>query len=142
MERFAYKNADVIITITEDMAENIRSKTEDKNKVHVVRNWIDTEKTVPVERSNNTLFDELGLSRDNFYVTYAGNIGMMQGVETIVDAAEKLQAEEDIQFIMVNVIGLGYIGLPTALMMASHALGAFRQEEDQNSERRITPISM
>lgn len=100
MERFAYKNADVIITITEDMAENIRSKTEDKNKVHVVRNWIDTEKTVPVERSKNTLFDELGLSRDNFYVTYAGNIGMVQGVETIVDAAEKLQAEKDIQFII------------------------------------------
>lgn len=100
MERFAYKNADVIITITEDMAENIRTKTEDKNKVHVIRNWIDTEKTVPIERSKNTLFDELGLSRDNFYVTYAGNIGMMQGIETIVDAAEKLQAEEDIQFII------------------------------------------
>ncbi len=100
MERFAYKNADVIITITEDMAENIRSKTEDKNKVHVVRNWIDTEKTVPVERSKNTLFDELGLSRDKFYVTYAGNIGMMQGIETIVDAAEKLKNEPGIQFII------------------------------------------
>lgn len=100
MERFAYKNADVIITITEDMAENIRSKTEDKSKVHVVRNWIDTEKTVPVERSKNTLFDELGLSRGKFYVTYAGNIGMMQGIETIVDAAEKLKDESEIQFII------------------------------------------
>jgi len=100
IEQFAYKNADVIITITEDMAENIRSKTEDKSKVHVVRNWIDTEKTVPVERSANTLFDELGLSRDKFYVTYAGNIGMMQGIETIVDAAEKLKNEPGIQFII------------------------------------------
>ncbi len=100
MERFAYKNADVIITITEDMAENIRSKTEEKNKVHVVRNWIDTEKTVPVERSKNTLFDELGLSRDKFYVTYAGNIGMMQGIETIVDAAEKIKDKSEIQFII------------------------------------------
>ena len=100
MERFAYKNADVIITITEDMAENIRSKTEDKSKVHVVRNWIDTEKTVPVERSKNTLFDELGLSRGKFYVTYAGNIGMMQSIETIVDAAEKLKDESEIQFII------------------------------------------
>ena len=100
MERFAYKNADVIITITEDMAENIKSKTEDKTKVHVVRNWIDTEKTVPVERSKNTLFDELGLNRDIFYVTYAGNIGMMQGIETIVDAAEILKDESGIQFII------------------------------------------
>ena len=100
LERFAYKNADVIITITEDMAENIRSKTEDKSKVHVVRNWIDTEKTIPVERSKNILFDELGLDRDKFYVTYAGNIGMMQGIETIVDTAEKLDDESGIQFII------------------------------------------
>lgn len=100
MERFAYKNADMIITITEDMAENIRSKIEDKSKVHVVRNWIDTEKTIPVERSDNRLFDELGLSRNKFYVTYAGNIGMMQGIETIVDAAEQLNDRDGIQFII------------------------------------------
>ena len=100
MERFAYKNADVIITIAEDMAENIRSKTTDKSKVHVVRNWIDTEKTVPVERSKNTLFDEFGLSRDCFYVTYAGNIGMMQGIEIIVDSAERFQGQSEIQFII------------------------------------------
>ena len=100
MERFAYKNADVIITITEDMAENIRSKTEDNKKVHVVRNWIDTEKTVPVERDKNTLFDEFGLDRSKFYVVYAGNIGMVQGIETIVEAAEKLQREDNIHFII------------------------------------------
>lgn len=100
IERFAYRNADVIITITEDMADNIRSKTEDKRKVHVIRNWIDTEKTVPVERGNNKLFDELGLSQDKFYVTYAGNIGMMQGIETVVDAAEDLKDRDGIQFII------------------------------------------
>lgn len=100
MERFAYKNADVIITITEDMAENIRSKTEGKNKVHVVRNWIDTEKTVPVNRAENKLFEELRIGRDKFNIVYAGNIGMMQGIETIVDAAEKLQDVVDLQFII------------------------------------------
>lgn len=99
-ERFAYKNADVIITITEDMADNIRSKTQDKSKVYVVRNWIDTEKTLPVERSKNTLFDEFDLDRNNFYVVYAGNIGMVQGIETIVMAAEKLKDKKDIRFII------------------------------------------
>ena len=100
MERFAYKNADVIITITEDMAENIRSKITDKEKVHVVRNWIDTEKTVPVERDKNSLFDEFGLDRDKFYVVYAGNIGMVQGIETIVESAERLKDEDNIKFII------------------------------------------
>ena len=100
IERFAYRNADAIITITEDMAENIRSKVEDKDKVFVVRNWIDTDKTVPVPRENNALFDELGLSRDKFYVTYAGNIGMLQSVETIVEAAELLKEEPSIEFVI------------------------------------------
>ncbi len=100
IERFAYRYADAIITITEDMADNIRTKTPDRNKVHVVRNWIDTEKTVPVERDRNRLFDELHLDRNKFYITYAGNIGMVQGIETIVEAAERLQHETDIQFIL------------------------------------------
>lgn len=100
MERFAYKNADVIITITEDMAENIRSKTEDRQKVHVVRNWIDTENTVPIEKKDNKLFDEFSLNREKFYVVYAGNIGMMQGIETIVEASERLKNESEIEFVI------------------------------------------
>lgn len=100
MERFAYKNADVIITITEDMAENIRSKTEDKSKVHVVRNWIDTEKVRPISRNDNPLFDELQLDRNKFYVVYAGNIGKMQGLEVVVEAAELLQDRETVEFII------------------------------------------
>lgn len=100
IERFAYKNADLIITITEDMADNIRSKTANKEKIHIVRNWIDTEKTVPIKRNENKLFDELKLSRDKFYVTYAGNIGIMQGIETIIDAAELLNDQSEIQFVI------------------------------------------
>ena len=100
MERFAYKNADVIITITEDMAENIRAKTWDRNKVRVVRNWIDTEKVRPIDREKNQLFDELGLDRDKFYIVYAGNIGKMQGLEVVVEAANLLKDENDIKFII------------------------------------------
>lgn len=100
MERFSYNNADVIITITEDMADNIRSKTKNPDKVHVIRNWVDTDKTHPIAREDNELFDELSLPHDRFYVTYAGNIGLMQGIETIIFAAEQLKETPDIQFIL------------------------------------------
>lgn len=33
---------------------------------------------------------------------------------------------------MINVIGLGYIGLPTALMMASHGVGVIGTGTDYN----------
>lgn len=100
MERFSYDNADVIITITEDMADNIRSKTKNPEKVHVIRNWVDTDIVQPIAREENELFDELSLPRSKFYVTYAGNIGKMQGIETIIFAAEQLKEMLDIQFVL------------------------------------------
>lgn len=100
MERFSYDNADVIITITEDMADNIRSKTKNPDKVHVIRNWVDADKIHPIAREENELFDELSLPRSKFFVTYAGNIGKMQGIETIIYAAEQLKEIPDIQFVL------------------------------------------
>ena len=100
IEKLAYKNADVIITITDDMAENICSKTEDVSKVHVVRNWIDTKMTYPIKRSDNKLFDELNLPRNCFYVVYAGNIGMVQGIDCIVEAASILTGYDGIRFVI------------------------------------------
>lgn len=100
IERFAYKNADSIITISEDMARVIRSKTSDESKIHVVRNWIDTKTIAHVEKENNTLYDEFGLERNKFHVVYAGNLGMMQSVETIIYAAETLREDNDIQFVI------------------------------------------
>ena len=37
------------------------------------------------------------IDKDKFYVTYAGNIGMLQGIETIIEAAAKLQKEHGIR---------------------------------------------
>lgn len=100
MEKISYNNADSIITITTDMADSIRSKIKNGDKVHIIRNWVDIDKVHPIDRKENKLFDELSLPRDNFYVTYAGNIGKMQGIETIVYAAEQLKNIPDIRFVI------------------------------------------
>ena len=75
MERFTYRHADVIITISDDMKENVLRKGVPPEKVAVVRNWIDIDKVKPVAREDNRLFDELNLPREQFYVVYAGNLG-------------------------------------------------------------------
>ena len=38
---------------------------------------------------------------------------------------------------MVNVIGLGYIGLPTALMMASHGVEVLGTEYDEKLVEKL-----
>ena len=100
MENFTYKNADVIITITDDMKANAVRKGVDPEKVKVVRNWIDVNRINHVPAEDNKLFDELNLPRDKFYVVYAGNLGKVQGAEVIIEAAELLQARDDIHFVI------------------------------------------
>ena len=50
IENYTYKNADEIITISDAFKQNIIKKGADKNKVHVVPNWIDTCEVFPVSR--------------------------------------------------------------------------------------------
>lgn len=100
MENFTYRNADVIITITDDMKANVVGKGVDPAKVKVVRNWIDVDKIQPVNREDNKLFDDFGLERDKFYVVYAGNLGKVQGAEVILEAAERLKEWNDIHFVI------------------------------------------
>ena len=102
MEKFTYKNVDLIITVSDDMEENIRRKGVPLEKIKVVRNWIDTDKVFPIEREKDLVFDKLGITREKFLVVYAGNIGKVQGVDVIVRAAEKLKENVDIQFIIIG----------------------------------------
>lgn len=100
MENFTYRNADVIITITDDMKANVVGKGVDPEKVKVVRNWIDVNKTKPIAKADNKLFDELELDRNKFCVVYAGNLGKVQGIDVIIQAAGLLKNQDDIHFVI------------------------------------------
>ncbi len=100
IENFTYKNADLIIVISNDIKKNIVEKGVPAEKIRVIPNWINTDEVKPILREDNKLFDELDISRDCFYVTYAGNLGYAQGISTILDAAEILKEIRDIQFVI------------------------------------------
>ncbi len=95
-----YRNANHIITISEGMKNALVAKGVPEDKITVIYNWIDTEQTKPVDRTENPLFEEFNLSRDCFYVTYAGNLGNSQNVELLVDCAEALKDRTDIRFVI------------------------------------------
>lgn len=100
MENFTYRNADHIITITDDMKANIMKKGVPEDKISVIRNWIDTDKVKHISREDNLLFDELKLPRDGFYVVYAGNLGKVQGVDVILKTASLMKNNRDIKFVI------------------------------------------
>ena len=100
IEDKTYNGADKIIVISEDFKRNIMAKGVPEEKIEIVYNWINTDKVYPVERAKNRLFDEYGVSRDDFVVVYAGNFGVSQGINVVVDAALMLKDKKDIKFVM------------------------------------------
>jgi len=106
IENFTYRNADKIIVISQDFKKNIMNKGVPESKIEVIYNWVDEKAVVPISRNDNKLFDELGLSRDLFYVVYAGNLGHAQNIELVIEAARNLMDYETIRFIVFGSGGL------------------------------------
>lgn len=102
IENFTYRNADKIIVISEDFKKNIMAKGVPEEKIVVIYNWVDQNAVVDVPREKNVLFDRYGLDRYKFYVTYNGNIGLTQNMDMLLEVAKALEANEDIQFVLVG----------------------------------------
>lgn len=106
IEDFTYRNVDKIIVISEDFKRNIMAKGVPEEKIEVIYNWVDEKAVIPIEKAKNPLFDELGISRDLFHVVYAGNLGYAQNVQILLDCAEILKGEENMDFLIFGSGGL------------------------------------
>jgi len=102
IENFTYRNADKIIVISEDFKKNIMAKGVPEEKIVVVYNWVDEQAVIDVPREENKLFDKYNLDRSKFYITYNGNIGLTQNMDMLMEVAKALEANEDIQFVLVG----------------------------------------
>ncbi len=105
IEDYAYKNADIIITISEDFKENILAKGVPESKIRVIPNWVNTENVFPVKREDNVLFPRYNLDPSLFYICYSGNIGHSQNLDLLLSVAKKIR--EDIPSVRFVLIGEG-----------------------------------
>lgn len=100
LEEFSYRKASAVTGQTKGIVDNIVSRGFDKNKVHLITNGVDTE-FFKKENRDEKLREEWGI-KDKFAVCYAGIHGLAQGLEVIIDAAELLKEEKDIQFVFIG----------------------------------------
>ncbi|MGI6091181.1 MAG: glycosyltransferase family 4 protein [Saccharofermentanales bacterium] len=107
LEKVTYKRCSHIIVISEEMKKNLLQKNIRAKKISVISNWINMDEIYPIEKEKNALFDEFGINRNKYIVLYAGNFGAAQGAEIVLDVAEELQTEQDIQFVIFGS-GAGY----------------------------------
>lgn len=100
IENKTYCGASKIITISESMKQNILDKGVPEQKISVITNWIDVNNVLPVPKEENKLYEEFGISKEKFLVVYAGNFGKAQGAHVVLEAANLLQENNDIQFVI------------------------------------------
>ena len=103
MQRHAYRYASKIITISEDMKDQLVEIGADADKVEVVYNWSYRDTMYSPEEIDYSCLEGI-IDRNKFNVVYAGNIGLMQNVEIVIRAAAQMKDEKDICF---HVIGDG-----------------------------------
>ncbi len=102
IEDITYRDADLIVALSEDFKRIVKSRGVPEEKVTVIRNWVDEQAVVNVPRTENTLFDTYGLDREKFYVCYSGNVGMSQNMDMLLDVAKSLSDRPDLGFIIVG----------------------------------------
>ena len=101
-QRYVYKNADRIVCISDDMKAFVASKGVSEEKITVIYNWGYTDEIVDIPWAENAFVKKFNLDENLFYAIYAGNIGRMQNVELVLKAAERLQSEEKIKFLIIG----------------------------------------
>lgn len=100
LERFIYRHSTRIFAISDEFKTNLLSKGVAATKVEVIPNFVDAEFIRPLPRCN--AFAQRYDLTHKFVVLYAGNMGLSQGLEVILDAAEQLRGEPDVLFLMVG----------------------------------------
>lgn len=99
LEMFLYRKSYLVTGQTQGIVKNISSRFPAK-KVHWLPNGIDVEQFQNI--NHPSLRNELGFSADDFVVVYAGIIGHAQGLEVILNAAERLSGYPNIKFLMLG----------------------------------------
>ena len=97
IQKYAYRHADKIITISEDMKTELIRIGAPAEHITVVYNWSYQDDPYDMKNLDYTRVAPL-LTPGKFNVVYGGNIGRMQNVDIVVQTAIHMKEQEDVVF--------------------------------------------
>jgi len=100
LERFVYARAARVTVIANRMRSRLMEKGVPSSKVAHIPNFVDADALLPVPRPND--FSRQFDLDSAFVVSYAGNFGPAQGLETLLDAASQLRDSPGIVIVLVG----------------------------------------
>jgi glycosyltransferase involved in cell wall biosynthesis len=96
----AYSRADRVVVLSRDMKQRCVENGVAPERIAVIPNWSDVTSLFPV-KVNNAFRRAHGLG-GKFVVMYSGNMGLPHLLEPVLDAAQLLADERDVEFMFVG----------------------------------------
>ncbi|MFA5983148.1 MAG: glycosyltransferase WbuB [Methylococcaceae bacterium] len=101
IEHWFMRKFDVISSISYSMLQKTEEKLGVPSKTFFFPNWVDTDFLSPAADSNK--FRELwNIEESTKIILYSGNMGKKQGLEIVLEAADRLKSEPNLLFLMVG----------------------------------------
>lgn len=109
MERKVYNGSDAVTTIDKVFYDTIVPRFDDKSKLHIIPNFVDTGLYHKVESESlrglsglrSSSGESLFPNTDSIKLLYAGNIGHAQSWEPLIELAEKTR-ELNVEYIVIG----------------------------------------
>lgn len=100
MVRFIYRHADLLLISSEGFRASVlqRGGSPDKIVYHPNSSGVAPPKTA-IKDSTRLIVEEIG---QHFSIVYAGNMGTVQSLDTVIAAARQLQHRSDIRFFLIG----------------------------------------
>jgi glycosyltransferase involved in cell wall biosynthesis len=123
VDRFTLSQADRVIVLGEDMREVLARKlpSNQQDKVVVIQNWADGDAVVPKDKTSSVNARQNALV-EPFVVQYSGNVGLSQGLEVVLDAADLLRGED----VVFTIVGQGVVLARLKAAAAERGLSSIR----------------
>ena len=94
-----YSTADMVVALSNEMQDFIReNRTIDPNKIVVIPNWYEDNYDV-MKGQGQGIFDEYV---GKIVLSYLGNMGTCQDVETLIEAAKLMKNDTEVQFLFAG----------------------------------------
>jgi colanic acid biosynthesis glycosyl transferase WcaI len=100
LEKWCLTRSAVVSILSDSFRPGLRSLGVQDEKMALTPLWVDTDLIQPLPHANPFALQHS--LADCFVVLYAGNLGLSQGLENVLDAAELLVGEKDVRFVLVG----------------------------------------
>jgi colanic acid biosynthesis glycosyl transferase WcaI len=100
VESMTYRSAGAVSTISAGMLNRIREKGVAQGKLVLLPNWANDDLVRPLP-PGMSYRSEWGL-QGKFVILYAGNMGVKQGLESVLETALRLKGDREVAFLIVG----------------------------------------